>query len=92
MDKEEINTSAPRTYTPGARTIDLVDKAFVLNRPSEEQGFRLDAIRARGRDYAKFLATHCPESAELTLALRALHQASQHAVTAILFNEEVSRG
>lgn len=77
-----------QSYIPSDRTLDLIQKVFILQKPNTEQGDRLDRIRAGAQDYAFRLAAMCPESAELTLALRALHQASQHAVTAILFNEE----
>lgn len=76
------------TYKPSDRTSDLIEKAFHLNKPTEEQATRLDDIRSEAYYYAIHLSRNCPESAELTLALRALHLASQHAVTAILFNEE----
>ena len=76
-----------QSYVVSDRTNDLITKAFNLHKPNEEQVTRLDIIRAGAMDYAYKLATLCPESAELTLALRALHQASQHAVTSVLFNE-----
>lgn len=78
---------SPTPYRPTPRTVELVNKAFVLQKPSEEQGLRLDAIRANAKTYAEFLIVTCPESPELTTALRNLHLASQAAVTAVLFNE-----
>lgn len=64
-----------------------LDALFTYHAPSGDQAERYDKLRAAARAYAQAVVDLTPESAEQTLAVRAIHVASMHANSAIALNE-----
>ena len=71
----------PRTRAHIDRTL----RAY--KRPHGDQGPRYEAITTAADEFATLLADLCPESAELTLAIRAVEEARMRANQAIAVNE-----
>ena len=68
-------------------TQDHLDQLFTYHRPTPEQAQRYGKLREAAKTYAETILELTPGSAERTLAIRALHQASMHANSAIAVNE-----
>lgn len=64
-----------------------LDRLFKYHRPRGTQPSRYAELRKAARAHADAIVAHTPESAEQTLAIRAVHQASMHANSAIAVNE-----
>mgnify|MGYP000996575556 CR=1 FL=1 len=64
-----------------------LDALFTYHAPRGDQAERYDKLRAAARAYAQAVVDLTPESAEQTLAVRAIHVASMHANSAIAVNE-----
>lgn len=60
------------------------ERLFRLHKPDEETGKKLDEMREAAGNLADLYREYCPESPELTLAIRSLHIASMHAVSAVV--------
>ena len=74
-------------YTPSERTQKQIDNNFVYHPPKEGQKERYESIREGACEYAEYLAHHCPESRELSLAMTKLEEAVMWANAAIARNE-----
>lgn len=64
-----------------------LDRLFTYHRPTPDQAERYTQLRAAAGDYARVVMELTPASAEQTLAVRAIHQASMLANAAIAVNE-----
>lgn len=64
-----------------------IDNLFTYHRPTPDQADRYNKLRVAARTYANTIRDLCPESAERTLAIRALHGASMLANASIAVNE-----
>lgn len=64
-----------------------IDTLFTYHRPTQTQAGRYVQLREAAKTYAQLVKDLTPESAEQTLALRAIHLASMHANSAIACNE-----
>lgn len=64
-----------------------LDRLFKYHRPRGTQPSRYAELRKAARAHADAIVAHTPESAEQTLAIRAVHQASMLANSAIAVNE-----
>lgn len=64
-----------------------LDRLFKYHRPRGTQPSRYAELRKAARAHADAIVAHTPESAEQTLAIRAVHQASMLANSAISVNE-----
>ena len=61
------------------------ERLFRLHKPADEEtGKKLDHLREAAGNLADLSREYCPESPELTLAIRSLHIASMHAVSAVV--------
>lgn len=76
-------------YTVSERVQKQIDNNFVYHKPVEGQQERYVRIRDNARSYAGLLATNCPESRELSLALTHLEDVVMWANAAIARNEKV---
>lgn len=74
-------------YTPSPRTAAQIDLAFTYHAPHGDQVERYGELRQAGMTLASLMATHCPESRELSLALTNLEQAIMWANAAIARGE-----
>ena len=68
-------------------SLDL-ENLFNYHPPVYDQHIRYGKIRAAARAFAEVIADLTPESAEQTLALRAVSLATMHANSAIALNEK----
>lgn len=82
-----VDPAPPTNYVPDERMAALVDNLFRWHEPKGDQTVRFGRIRETARMFAEQMIVECPQSAELTLALRALHLAMMHANSAIACNE-----
>jgi len=64
-----------------------VNKIFTYHPPRPDQVPRYEEIRARALDFAIYIVTHTPGSAEQTLAIRDLQRCVMMANAAIAINE-----
>jgi RecJ-like exonuclease len=64
-----------------------VDRTFTYHRPTNDQQLRYARLRRAFHELAQLVERLAPESAERTLALRALHLSSMHANSSIAVNE-----
>jgi hypothetical protein len=78
------------SYTPTERTEELIKDLFTFHQANEEQRERMGAIRDAGEELATFIARNTPACPEQTLAIRALHLCTMHAISAISVHEDVS--
>ena len=62
-------------------------KLFTYHRPTTDQAERYTRLREAALAYARVVQELTPGSAEQTLAIRSIHQASMHANSAIAVNE-----
>jgi hypothetical protein len=62
-------------------------KLFTYHRPTPAQAERYTLLRAAALTYAETIAELTPPSAEQTLAIRRVHEASMQANAAIAVNE-----
>lgn len=60
-----------------------IDELFSYHRPMGIQTQLYEALREGAKQYALLIMDHAPPGPERTLAIRALHQASMHANSAI---------
>jgi hypothetical protein len=60
---------------------------FRYHKPNEDQRRRMEAINTKATEFAASLWDNCPESAERTLALRAVEEARMRANQSIAVNE-----
>jgi hypothetical protein len=60
---------------------------FTYHRPTPDQAERYTKLRSAALAYAQLVKESTPASAEQTLAIRAIHQASMQANAAIAVNE-----
>ncbi len=67
--------------------IQQIEKLFACSPFTEEQNKRSEKIRAAALHLAVIIYESTPGSPEQTLAIRALHQAAMHAISAIAVNE-----
>ena len=74
-------------YTPDARTAAQIANNFTYHAPQEGQPERYTRIRDAGGNLASLLATNCPPSRELSLALTHLEDVMMWANAAIARNE-----
>jgi len=73
-------------------TIDqTIWRLFTYHAPTPDQMQRYVALREAAQRYAREIAMHCPESAERTLAIRRVHEASMLANASIAVTEAVAR-
>ena len=72
------------SYNPD---LEELGKRFIYHPPSEQQTARYKALRAHGLAFAVMLATHCPQSRELSLALTKVEEAVMHACSGIARRE-----
>jgi hypothetical protein len=68
-----------------------IEELFSYHPPKGDQVGRYERLREGAKTYAKLIAELTPESAEQTLAIRAVHLASMHANSAVAVNELGSR-
>jgi hypothetical protein len=78
------------SYTPTERTEELIKDLFTFHPANDDQKERMEAIRSEGEKFATFIARNTPASPEQTLAIRALHLCTMHAISAISVHEDVS--
>ena len=64
-----------------------LEKLFRYHRPTPDQADRYTRLRAAAGEYAALVAKLTPPSAEQTLAIRKIHEASMQANSAIAVNE-----
>lgn len=64
-----------------------IENRFTYHRPAGTQADRYEEIRGTARNHALFLATRCPSSRELSLALTKLEEVVFWANAAIARNE-----
>jgi hypothetical protein len=64
-----------------------LEAMFTYHQPRAGQVERYQAVRECALQFAALIAELCPESAEQTLAIRAVHEASMLANAAIAINE-----
>lgn len=83
---EQIAAGMPR-YGHDGRTLAQVDKAFTYHPPKPDQVPRYTRIRDEAKALALRLASDCPPSRELSLALTHLEDAVMWANAAIARNE-----
>lgn len=74
-------------YTPSPRTTAQLVAAFTYHAPHGDQVERYARLRQAAGELASRMATSCPESRELSLALTNLEQAVMWANAAIARNE-----
>jgi hypothetical protein len=63
-----------------------IDKMFSYQRPTVEQATYYEYLREEHKKLAAAIMISCPDSAERTLAIRALHLCNMHANSAIALN------
>jgi len=64
-----------------------LDNLFTYHKPIKDQPERYERIRAQGKAMAEFLILSCPDSAELTKAIRKIQEAVMWANASIACNE-----
>lgn len=69
-----------------------LQKLFTYHRPTSEQAERYSKLRAAALAYAELISELTPSSAEQTLAIRKVHEASMQANAAIAVNEPDADG
>jgi hypothetical protein len=74
-------------YIPSEKDAKNIENNFVYHTPSGMQQARYESIRAHCKTLAVYLATECPPSRELSLALTNLEQCHFWANAAIARNE-----
>lgn len=67
-----------------------LDQLFTYHKPYGDQSDRYDQLRAAAKAYAEAIAALTPTSAEQTLAIRKVQEASMMANAAITVNEQES--
>ena len=77
----------PLGYSPTIEYKELIERAFVYHAPKPDQLPRYTEIRSKAREFAELLTVDCPQSAELTLAIRHIQEAVAFANMAIAVNE-----
>jgi hypothetical protein len=75
-------------YQPSERAAQLIKGLFTFHPVHGDQGERYSAIRSKALELAELIVGSTPESAEQTLALRALHLCTMQANAAIAVNEK----
>lgn len=75
-------------YTPNERTQKQINNNFVYHKPVDGQTERYIRIRDNARSLAGLMATNCPESRELSVALTKLEESVMWANAAIARNEK----
>ena len=75
-------------YTPDEKTVNQIQNNFKYHPPLPNQPERYTRIRAAAGELAMLLATNCPASRELSLALTHLEDAVMWANAAIARNEK----
>lgn len=73
-------------YTPSERTQKQIANNFKYHAPKDGQRERYERVRDNARSFAHLLATNCPESRELSLALTNLEEVVMWANAAIARN------
>lgn len=68
---------------PSQRTSKQIESAFTYHAPRPDQVPRYTEIRNRAKAFAEYLASTCPESRELALALTHLEESVMFANAAI---------
>jgi hypothetical protein len=79
------NKSGP--YEASERDAEFIEKAFTYYAPKGDQAQRYVDIREYAKSFAKMLASNCPSSPELTVALRHLGNVVMEANASIARNE-----
>lgn len=79
--------SGPFIFTKDLDMLPSLKKLFTYHRPTPEQAERYGKLRAAALVYAELIAELTPPSAEQTLAIRKVHEASMAANSAIAVNE-----
>ena len=64
-----------------------LDNLFTYHKPIKDQPERYERIRAQAKALAEFLVISCPESRELSIAMRKIEEAVMWANAAIARNE-----
>lgn len=64
-----------------------INRLFTYHPPQGDQGLRYQELRTAAKAYAEKIVALTPESAEQTLAIRAVQQAAMLANAAIAINE-----
>lgn len=64
-----------------------LDNIFSYHKPFGTQSDRYERLRAKAKEYAQLIQELTPESAEQTLAIRKIQEASMLANAAIAINE-----
>lgn len=67
-------------------TTELIEDLFTFHPVKEGQADKYVAIRTKAKELAYLINDTQPDSAEKTLALRALHQCTMHANSGIAIN------
>lgn len=84
QDKEQENPK-PRPQ-PSRMDAAYIERAFTYHAPIGDQGARYSLINSEAANLAKTILVSCPESAERTLAIRALQEARMWANASIAIN------
>lgn len=82
---EQRYPNAYQTTPPGAPDLATTLELFEYHAPNQEQVDDITAVRESMKETCRAILRFVPPSAERTLAIRALHQASMHANSAIVF-------
>lgn len=67
--------------------MDRIDEVFSYHPPKDDQPQRYQELRAKAKELAKLIDSHCPESPERSVALRKLRESVMWANAAIAINE-----
>ena len=74
-------------YVMGAQKAVQIEKSFTYHAPQSDQADRYVLIRETAKAFAQQLTTLCPETRELSLALRHLEEVVMWANASIARNE-----
>jgi hypothetical protein len=86
MTNEERSMIMP-TYELSTAVVEDLAKRFTYHKPKDDQPQRYEQIRDLARAFAASLATKCPQSRELSLALTKLEECMMWANASIARNE-----
>jgi hypothetical protein len=79
-----MSEKVPPLYGPGRYDMENV---FTYHAPKGNQAERYEFLRGYAKQFAGAIVNNCPESAERTLALRKLEEATMWANASIARNE-----
>ena len=77
-----------KSYTVTQEVFDRLTNNFTYHKPTESQPERYEAIRDKALELGILLATYCPASRELSVALTNLEDAVMWANASIARNEK----